>query len=967
MNVKITRDILESHLSCKVKSFLRLAGQQGTRSDYETVSTELRGRVRLQAIDKILAQHREDDVERNAPVTPSVLKRGAAFILDPIMEDSLFSLAFDGLKRVVGPSKMGEFHYVPMLFHGGRRIGKTQRRMLDLYAVLLSRLQGQVPGYGIVYHGRECRATRVHLNADLRKAEHLLDELKEQCDSASLPKLILNAHCHACEFRQRCHTQAVQEDNLSLLRGMGEKEIKRCNRKGLFTVTQLAHTFRPRRTGKRVQRRSPRRYHALQALAVRDKRIYVLGTPEVCASPIRIYLDIEGNPDVGAIYLIGMIIDAGGAEKRYSFWADETRGEKQIFEQFLSAVGQYDNLLLFCYGGYERVFLTRMGKRPQMKKAVDRVLKNLVNTLTLIYAHVYFPTYSNGLKDIGGYLGCSWTDPNASGTESIAWRMRWEAGHDEVWKRKLMVYNMEDCAALKRVTEVIYAIAGGLGSGEQTAPSGLDGLPVSRVQDIDELTRHFRWGRVKFVHPDFEHINNCAYFDYQRERVYVRSSRVLRRREAKRGGHCNRRLRVTRRLQIESSRCPTCGSKAVVEATGKQVKCWKPRVKRAFDLVFTQGGMRRKVIESQASVHECLSCGTAFVPERHERLDKHFHGLKSWAMYQHIAHRLSFGTIESMLEEVFGLRVYSPEFIMFKSLMARYYQPTYRRLLRKILCGNLLHVDETEVKLRGEKGYVWVFTSLEEVVFMYRPTREGDFLQKLLENFRGVLVSDFYAAYDSLDCPQQKCLIHLMRDMNQELLRNPYDEELQSMTRPFGTLLRAIIETVDEHGLKCRYLKRHEREVENYFQLLSARLFRSDAAEGLQRRFLKYRDKLFTFLRHDGVPWNNNNAENAIKRFAYYRQDTVGIMKESGLIDYLVLLSICHTCRYKGISFLKFLLSRERDLDVFCGGKRLTQRSPTVEVYPRGFVPPHLPRRRSPLPSLTDESEWHCSVGATLE
>ena len=67
---------------------------------------------------------------------------------------------------------------------------------------------------------------------------------------------------------------------------------------------------------------------------------------------------------------------------------------------------------------------------------------------------------------------------------------------------------------------------------------------------------------------------------------------------------------------------------------------------------------------------------------------------------------------------------------------------------------------------------------------------------------------------------------------------------------------------------------------------------------------------------------NNNNAENAIKRFAYYREDTVGIMKESGLTSYLVLLSICHTCRYKGVSFLKFLLSREQDVDVFCKGKQ---------------------------------------------
>ena len=42
----------------------------------------------------------------------------------------------------------------------------------------------------------------------------------------------------------------------------------------------------------------------------------------------------------------------------------------------------------------------------------------------------------------------------------------------------------------------------------------------------------------------------------------------------------------------------------------------------------------------------------------------------------------------------------------------------------------------------------------------------------------------------------------------------------------------------------------------------------------LRDRLLKWQNKLFTFIRHDSVPWNNNNAENAIKQFAYYREDT---------------------------------------------------------------------------------------------
>ena len=138
--------------------------------------------------------------------------------------------------------------------------------------------------------------------------------------------------------------------------------------------------------------------------------------------------------------------------------------------------------------------------------------------------------------------------------------------------------------------------------------------------------------------------------------------------------------------------------------------------------------------------------------------------------------------------------------------------------------------------------------------------------------------------------------------MNQELLNNPFDEELQSITGPFGRLLRKIVETIDQYGLKRRYLEKHEPEVAEFFKPLDDPIDRSEVAETLRTRLVKYQDKLFTFLRYDGVPWNNNNAENAIRQFAYYREGAAGWLKEHRLSDHLVLLSINQTCRYRGVT-----------------------------------------------------------------
>ncbi len=234
----------------------------------------------------------------------------------------------------------------------------------------------------------------------------------------------------------------------------------------------------------------------------------------------------------------------------------------------------------------------------------------------------------------------------------------------------------------------------------------------------------------------------------------------------------------------------------------------------------------------------------------------------------------------------------------------------------------MIHADETHVNLQKGKGYVWVLANLEDVVYMYRPNREAAFLQDLLKDFKGVLVSDFYSGYDSLPCEQQKCLVHLIRDINDDLMGNPYDEEFKALAAEFGKLLRSIVDTIDKYGLKKRHLHKHKAEVARFFRDLEARVYRSELAEGYQKRLAKNEGKLFTFLDHDGVPWNNNPAEHAVKAFAYYRRVTDGMLEEGGLSDYLVLLSVHQTCKYRGVSFLKFLLSRERMSKPTASGSR---------------------------------------------
>jgi predicted RecB family nuclease len=930
MATKITRDVIDSSLNCKYKGHLKLSGEHGIISDYEAMTAAARASSREQALLSLIARFGEGDVCRGTAVTAAVLKQGAAILLDASLEDEELSLCLDGLKRVEGASKVGDHHYVPILHISGNKVGRRERLLLAVLGLALARIQGSRPASGLIARGPEARLGKVRLDAKLcRQAEQVLDEVKRLQAGGEAPRLMLNAHCQQCEFRQRCRKQAEEADDISLLGGVRDKELRRLYRKGIFTLTQLACTFRPRKRRKRVKRTGHPRNSALQALAIREKKVHVLGTPDLPREPVQVFFDAEGSEDGCFAYLLGALVVVGEGQKMHSFWADSPAEEVRVFDAFLDLFEGHEDFALFHYGGYERKLLKRMRKVVRRKGLVDRVVGRAVNVLAAIHASVYFPTFSNGLKEVGGYLGCSWTDKNASGLHSLVWRSRWEQAREPLWKDKLVAYNAEDCVALRTVAAFVQSIGeAARRRGDSEGPSA--GLQVAWADDIARPPNRREFCQAKFALQDFQHVNQCAYFDYQREKVFLRTSKAVRRAcvlHRKKWTY----LRATREVESSADACPNCGGVRVNQLPRRA------RAKLAYDLEFTRGGIRRRVILCKAFWHWCEDCQTRFRPEGHQRRDKHLHGLKSWAMYQHVVHRVNFAHLHAMLEDCFGLRVSRSELYGIRALMANRYRKTCDRILARIVGGWLAHADETEVDLSRGKGYVWVLTNLADVLYLYKQSREAGFLKDLLAGFKGVLVCDFYPGYDSLPCKQQKCLVHLIRDFNSDLIENPFDEEFKTLAKEMGKLLCSIVGTIDSCGLKKRHLQRHKVAASQFFRDLEARVYRSEVARAYQARLAKTEGKLFTFLDHDGVPWNNNPAEHAIKAFAYYRRLCDGLMGEDGLSDYLVLLSVQQTCEYRGVSFLNFLLSQEEDIEAYCLRGRRKKPPATLEVYPDDF------------------------------
>jgi hypothetical protein len=338
-----------------------------------------------------------------------------------------------------------------------------------------------------------------------------------------------------------------------------------------------------------------------------------------------------------------------------------------------------------------------------------------------------------------------------------------------------------------------------------------------------------------------------------------------------------------------------------------------------------KNGIKKWIIEIGAGRFQCNKCHHTFIPKeytQYPRATPYGHELMSWAMNQHLTYQISFKQIRSMLLESFNIRVSQGGIYGFKSILAEHYAETLEEIKTDIIKGKLVHADETQAKVGSDSsGYVWVFASMDSVFYLFKPTREANFLKDILDGFSGILVSDFYIGYDSIPCAQQKCLIHLIRDLNDDLLNHQLDAEFKHIVKKFGALLRTIMETVNRYGLKKRHLRKHNKDVDRFYQHILNLDYESLLVVKYQKRLNKYKEKLFTFLNYDGVPWNNNNAEHAIKPFAQYRDDVSAKFSQQGLEDYLILLSIQQTCKYRGIRFLDFLKSKDKSLDKYSYGR----------------------------------------------
>jgi transposase len=266
--------------------------------------------------------------------------------------------------------------------------------------------------------------------------------------------------------------------------------------------------------------------------------------------------------------------------------------------------------------------------------------------------------------------------------------------------------------------------------------------------------------------------------------------------------------------------------------------------------------------------------------------------------------RLPVGQIQWYLGAVHGLELSAGAVVGALHRVAGAGAASVDRIRAAIRAGPVVHADETGLREDGTNGYLWGFSTPRERYFV-RGGRNKEVVDEVLgPAFAGVLVTDFYAAYDHYDGPHQRCWAHLLRDIHALVAKHPADAAVAAWaTQVHGVYDRARRAASPDAAAPERVRAQRHCEAD----LLAACAPYLDGAAPavpqavLCRRIAKYLPELFTFVGDPAVPATNNAAERSVRPVVVQRKISGGTRSPAGTTAFTRLATLFGTWRARGL------------------------------------------------------------------
>jgi hypothetical protein len=380
-------------------------------------------------------------------------------------------------------------------------------------------------------------------------------------------------------------------------------------------------------------------------------------------------------------------------------------------------------------------------------------------------------------------------------------------------------------------------------------------------------------------------------------------ARKRRRKPGRKNGHPGARrpapVHIDRTVEHKLTECPNCQNH-VGEPCGKHIRIVE-------DIPKVQPTVTENVIYE----YYCAPCGTIVSAPVTDALPRATLGVRLTLLsaFLHYALGMTTRNICAWLRTFCQFKVTPGGLVLQWQRLAAVLKPVYDDLAEAAKLSAVLNVDESGWRILGRTAWLWCFTSARLAYYVLTPSRAGPVVKQVLgEIFKGILITDFFAAYDRIQAfAKQKCVVHLLREIKQVSLRN-LSAEWQSFARRLKRLIHEALKLViDRKRLGEKVYGRRVANLHIRLADIFGSTYRDPDCERLSKRLAKYSDELLTFLLHPDVAADNNHAERQIRFAVIMRKNYFGNRSMRGAETQAILMSVFRTCHLRGIDPISFL------------------------------------------------------------
>ena len=157
-----------------------------------------------------------------------------------------------------------------------------------------------------------------------------------------------------------------------------------------------------------------------------------------------------------------------------------------------------------------------------------------------------------------------------------------------------------------------------------------------------------------------------------------------------------------------------------------------------IDIRFSDGCLRRWVVKYIVDRYKCRECNSSFA-SGDNNLEKSPYGANvvAYVLYNIIEIHIPQLKLSSIIQKLFRFTITQSTINRVLQRSAQKYRDTYEEIRKRLTHGKLIHADETHVSVKGNNSYVWVFTSMEDVIYIWSETREGSTATEFLRTLKG--------------------------------------------------------------------------------------------------------------------------------------------------------------------------------------------------------------------------------------